>query len=402
MARSFFLPVWQLEGQRGKAAAERRRTLGRRGYGYAAWLTFFCANLVGVLVISGIMLILVMLPVGSGEFLSLSDFFTTQSPSLSRFLNLLTFVADTLIEPYFVAAGFSLYINRRSELEGWDVEVAFRQMDRNRNAGASPVAAALCLAAVVIAVALASLSLPVSGAETADATAPVSASTESQAHDVYPAGEIKRRLTAVLDDPVFGRKETKWRWVYRQNPDKSESPQWWRALMKWLERISEHAARIARVLVWISSATLLAFAIYLTVRHRERWWRLRTHRRAPEILFGLDVRRESLPEDVRAAARELLARDPVAALSLLYRGALSALVHAGGIEFRPGDTERDCWQRARAAMSNVGLGYFRRLLDAWLWAAYGRRLPAKRELDDICEAWPQHFGEAAFPPRTTQ
>jgi len=92
----------------------------------------------------------------------------------------------------------------------------------------------------------------------------------------------------------------------------------------------------------------------------------------------------------------------VAALSLLYRGALSALVHAGGIEFRPGDTERDCWQRARAAMSNVGLGYFRRLLDAWLWAAYGRRLPAKRELDDICEAWPQHFGEAAFPPRTTQ
>jgi len=119
------------------------------------------------------MLILVMLPVGSGEFLSLSDFFTTQSPSLSRFLNLLTFVADTLIEPYFVAAGFSLYINRRSELEGWDVEVAFRQMDRNRNAGASPVAAALCLAAVVIAVALASLSLPVSGAETADATAPV-------------------------------------------------------------------------------------------------------------------------------------------------------------------------------------------------------------------------------------
>jgi len=120
MARSFFLPVWQLEAQRGKAAAARRRTLGRRGYGYAAWLTFFCANLVGVLVISGIILILVMLPVGSGEFISLSDFFTpgSESPSLSRFLNLLTFAADTVVEPYFVAAGFSLYLNRRSELEG--------------------------------------------------------------------------------------------------------------------------------------------------------------------------------------------------------------------------------------------------------------------------------------------
>ena len=404
MARSFFLPVWQLEGQRGKGAAARRRSLGRRGYGYAAWLTFLCANLVGVLAISGIILILVMLPVGSGEFLSLSDFFTpsSESPALSRCLNLLTFAADTLVEPYFVAAGFSLYLNRRSELEGWDVEVAFRQMDRNRSAGPSPVARALCLAAAAIVVATASLSLPVSGAESADPTAPVTTSPQSQAANVYPAGEIKRRLAAVLDDPVFGSKETKWRWVYRQKPGDSESPQWWRALMKWLERMSEGAARVGRILVWISGATLLALAIYFIVRHGERWWRWRARRDAPQMLFGLDVRRESLPEDVRAAARELLARDPVAALSLLYRGALSALIHAGGVEFRPGDTERDCWQRARPAMSHVGLGYFRRLLDAWLWAAYGRRLPAKRELDDICEAWPQHFGEAAFPPRAAQ
>jgi hypothetical protein len=404
MARSFVLPVWQLEGQRGKAAAARRRVLGRRGYGYAAWLTFFCANLVGVLVISGIILVLVMLPVGSGEFLSVSDFFTpgSDSPSLSRFLNLLTFAADTLVEPYFVAAGFSLYLNRRSELEGWDIQVAFRQMDRNRSAGPVPVARALCLAAVVIVVGVASLPLPASGAESAEAITSASASLEPQTQKVYPAGEIKRRLATVLDDPVFGRKETKWRWVYRQKPDNSESPQWWRALMKWLERLSEHAARVARVLVWISGATLLALAIYLIVRHRGRWWRLRARRQAPEMLFGLDVRRESLPEDVRAAARALLARDPVAALSLLYRGALSALIHAGGVEFRPGDTERECWQRARPAMSNAGLGYFRRLLDAWLWAAYGRRLPAKRELDDICEAWPRHFGEAAFPPRTAQ
>jgi hypothetical protein len=403
-ARSFFLPVWQLEGQRGKAAAARRRTLGRRGYGCAAWLTFVCANLVGVLVISGVILVLVMLPVGSGESLSLSDFFTpsSESPALSRCLNLLTFAADTLVEPYFVAAGFSLYLNRRSELEGWDIEVAFRQMDRNRSAGPALVARALCVASVVIGVALASLSFPVSGAENTDVATPASTSSEQEAPkvNVYPAGEIKRRLATVLDDPVFGRKETQWRWVYRQKADDSESPAWWRALMKWLERFSEDAARVVRVLVWISGATLLAVAIYLIVRHRERWWRQRSRHQPPEMLFGLDVRRESLPEDVRAAASELLARDPVAALSLLYRGALSALIHTGGVEFRPGDTERECWQRARSAMSDVGLGYFRRLLDAWLWAAYGRRLPPQRELDHLCEAWPQYFGGAAFTPGT--
>ena len=36
---------------------------------------------------------------------------------------------------------------------------------------------------------------------------------------------------------------------------------------------------------------------------------------------------------------------PVDALSLLYRGALVALIHRDGIDFRPGDTEGDCRRR---------------------------------------------------------
>ena len=48
MARSLFLPVWQLEHQRGAAARDRRRVLGGRTYGYAVWLTFVCANVGGL------------------------------------------------------------------------------------------------------------------------------------------------------------------------------------------------------------------------------------------------------------------------------------------------------------------------------------------------------------------
>ena len=41
-------------------------------------------------------------------------------------------VALFLIEPLYVASDFTLYLNRRTELEGWDIEIAFRQLAARR------------------------------------------------------------------------------------------------------------------------------------------------------------------------------------------------------------------------------------------------------------------------------
>ena len=32
------------------------------------------------------------------------------------------------LEPFYVAAGFALYLNRRTLLEGWDIELALRRI----------------------------------------------------------------------------------------------------------------------------------------------------------------------------------------------------------------------------------------------------------------------------------
>lgn len=32
-----------------------------------------------------------------------------------------------LLEPFYVAAGFAMYLNRRTELEAWDVEQELRR-----------------------------------------------------------------------------------------------------------------------------------------------------------------------------------------------------------------------------------------------------------------------------------
>ena len=36
-------------------------------------------------------------------------------------------VAVLCVEPYYVAAGFAMYLNRRVELEAWDIEQEFRR-----------------------------------------------------------------------------------------------------------------------------------------------------------------------------------------------------------------------------------------------------------------------------------
>ncbi|MEO1172918.1 MAG: hypothetical protein AAFX94_12845 [Myxococcota bacterium] len=53
-------------------------------------------------------------------------------------------VAYSLAGPLYVGAGFALYLNRRMELEAWDLELAFRRMTQRRSAPAA-VLAVLCL-----------------------------------------------------------------------------------------------------------------------------------------------------------------------------------------------------------------------------------------------------------------
>ena len=58
------------------------------------------------------------------------------------FTRLLASGVDALVlvvwEPIYVACGFSLYLNRRTVLEAWDIELVFRRM-RQRLVGASAV-----------------------------------------------------------------------------------------------------------------------------------------------------------------------------------------------------------------------------------------------------------------------
>jgi hypothetical protein len=105
------------------------------------------------------------------------------------------------------------------------------------------------------------------------------------------------------------------------------------------------------------------------------------------------VRPESLPADIAGAARALVARGELtAALSLLYRGALVALIHCGGVEFLAGDTERDCLRRAESRLASKALAYLGTLIQAWQLAAYAHQPPAPIHVLRLADGWIEHFG----------
>ena len=120
LARSFNLPVRQLEGQRGREARERQRLLGRRARGQAVWLTMVWLHFEAALLWSAGALAGLLLPAGLERAPGGEDRILSGLADLTKMAS----VSDALIyaavilflEPFYVAAGFGLYLNRRTLL----------------------------------------------------------------------------------------------------------------------------------------------------------------------------------------------------------------------------------------------------------------------------------------------
>ena len=255
------------------------------------------------------------------------------------------------------AAGFTLYLQRRTHLEGWDIELRFRQLADRVRAAAAVATLTLCFV-----------------------LAPLPAARAQTPPD--PGAEIKQ----VLADPEFGHQETRSRIVFvgpSWEPKDDGKPM----DLSWLEEIGKVLAAASRAAAWILGAAVIGFALF----HLARYLRLqgfdRSRQARPDFLFGLDVRPQSLPDDIPGTARAL-ARDGRLreALSLLYRGALVRFMDEG-IEFLAGDTEGDCMKRVDAAANVPRRSYFRRVVALWQALAYGHFAIDASQVETLAMEW---------------
>lgn len=162
---------------------------------------------------------------------------------------------------------------------------------------------------------------------------------------------------------------------------------WLRSFMAWL-------SETARVLVWLAGA----LAVALMAVGIRRWVRARAQASLPprpglpSHVRDLDIRPESLPEDIGAAAAALWQRgEHRAALSLLYRGALSCLVHRDQVPIREASTEGECLALAASRLDAARSAFLARLVAAWQLAVYGARLPATEQVMELCRQFAPHL-----------
>jgi hypothetical protein len=367
--RSFVLPVWQLEEQPGEGFRRRSLVLLRKDRTQAVGLTLVCL-LFEVALFFGALAGLAFFAPRNADFGVMDAAFGSGSdrlPWLDALLAVLPILSMTLVEPFYVAGGFSLYLNRRVELEGWDLEVAFRKLAA-RAAGLLGRGAAGLLLVLALA--------------------------QGRLQGAAPARPTpEEALAEVLREPEFQVKQRKktLHWKAAQQSPEPRSTSVPPGLLEFFKLL-------ATVVKWGLIATAAALLGFVLWRHRgalARRFRSRQGEAPPDLLFGLDIRPESLPAGLdREAARLWSEGRTRAALALLYRGALAHLVHHHRAPLSRGATEGDCLRKARELLTPAAADYFARLTRTWLRVAYADLAPLPGS-EHLCSEWPSFFRE--FP-----
>ena len=371
-SRSFLLCVQQLEGLRGEQRRSRMRVLERTNTN-SGWLTILMLNIEMVLAISIGGLVLMMLP----ETVEI-DLVTLAHPDGSGayawFNNLTYFVVASLIAPFYVAAGFALYINSRTELEAWDIEIAFRQMiaEQQRREGR--------LARNAIAVLLSSVLL-----------LSLVPQREILALD---RGQASESIAEVLAHRDFGEKRTVTRWEAIQHETGDTLPSassFSSGGLEWLAGL----LRIAAYVVLALLAGWLILGIARSVRNGGLYRKRAVKAPPPQHRLLQDQEDEApIPANPVDAALALCAQNELRrATSLLYRATLLRYIRTQQIDIPPSATERECLQLVRRYRPAAESSYFSDLTRSWQWLAYAGEVPPVEQILEFCHQWREIYRE---------
>jgi hypothetical protein len=400
-ARGLVLPVTLLEGLTGKRGRQRRRMLAESSTEVTLGAAFACLGIELAALFGWFALGLLLVPDEVPAF-AMRD----GAEDWERFLTLLRLgayaVNTSLAEALFVAAGFGLYVNRRTILEGWDIELTFRRM-------AARLGSALALLlALAVSAHGARAQEPEGSADAAD-TADVADEADAALPEApAPAGQAASQsaltddarlplpslagreaaghaMDRVLARPELSREVTTEHWQLRKASGSADPPWWLTSLASFASGLAE----LGELLVWAAALlALVAFAVVLLRLMRGAG----PARSAPQAEERAQVGfaplgMTALPVHavVPEALRLVAAGDLTAALSVLYVGTLRALTERDGLSLPDDATEGQCLEAVAAAqVADEHRALFRDLTALWQLSAYAHELPAQPALTALC------------------
>lgn len=207
--------------------------------------------------------------------------------------------------------------------------------------------------------------------------------------------QVERAIEAVKADPNLASHRTARRLVW-DNPEEKEvrKPSKMPGWLRWFTDFFGWIAETSQLLFWLLILTLIGVIVVFLLRlfaARAPRWRAADFV-APTHVQDLDIRPESLPDDIGAAARQLWDRgERRAALALLYRGLLSRLAHGYRVPIRDSSTEGDCLAIAARTLDARRIGYATRLVRVWQQAIYGGLDIDSAEVHELCAEFDAHL-----------
>ncbi len=377
--RTFDAPVTLLEEQKSKARSKRLSILHGRHTDIALTNQFVCFCCEIIITLGLFFSLIFFIP----DDLELDLFNSYEELTLfgEWVVTICGYFAMVLVMPFHTLAGFALYLNRRIELEAWDIEIAFRSLAQRKHQTTNRLVASLLTGFLIIV----SGNLPSNSYAATD-------------HNIESA---KQLIEEVLNDKDFGEEKLVRKWRFRNfvEENKDKIPEWLISIVEWWEdnfETGDADNNLNTTAFWLKLLLIGCFImllIYLYYRFRGPLKRISTNRgskSSPEVMFGLDVRAESLPDDIPAQVMKLwIQKQHREALGLLYRAALSHLIQQHSLAFKSSHTESECVALVQSRGIFELSQYFSRLTQMWKRLAYGHQLPETEILQNLCDRWPK-------------
>ncbi len=356
------LAVEDLEGLRGKTYKQRSSQIVRRGEGVVMWIYFASEMVAAWIALAILALVLMLIPDGQdGAWQLALDTWNPDEPFdvpqlIMRTMCACTVLAISLTDLFVTGAGFGIYINNRTWIEGWDVELAFKRLAQR-----------LTKVAVVL---VALVSIGIIGT--------------ARAQEPKPPADVIKEVKANPDFKVHTVTER----VPKKKTTSSSMPAWLANFGQILALVFQICAVVLLLglLGWVIWRYRHVFKIHGAIDEGDRFIP------SARVVMGMEVSSVSLPDDVPTAAWSLWQEGRhQEALALLYRGSISRVMEIARVEILESDTEGDCLRRVQSAGAVAHPDYFRGITGAWIRLAYAGVSPADAEVHALCQQWP--FGE---------
>lgn len=376
-ARSFNTAIWQLEGARGDQVGLRHRILHRAPSNRAGMLTIVLFHIEQFMAYGMMALLYMLIP---WQFnLEFSDWFFEQGILQTLIASTCLYLVLCVTEPLYVACGFALYLNKRTWLEGWDLQLGLTRIGKRRRSGTVAAVLLLALLAPV-------LPEPAS----AEPTPKHKTNTEQQQVIELLAGEDYM--------PFETRTSREWK---NRDEDASEESSWWEIFWEaFFDRTDDGAERSSKplnipdTLIWVVFwALFAAIVLWLLMKVASQIGfsgpiRKRKHA-IPTHVAGLDIRHHSLPDDLEQAVNSALEENDIrTALSLLLRVSLATLLREYPVALAAGSTEQHCLRTLQREHGQAsGIEVLKQVVNAWVRTAWAHRPVSEGDVRELLAQW---------------